>query len=159
LNEISFREELPRSWAEVFLVEVEKRLKELGIELQTPPKAVGTYTGAKKAGAFVYTAGQLPGADFKRGKIGKDLSLEEGYEAARRCAINCLAQLKSVVGNLDQVESVVRVTGYINSAEGFAQQPAILAAAGYPKWFHRAFDQSVWRRSGETHKNNGSHLR
>ena len=107
-------------------MEVEKRLKDLGIELPEPPKPKGAYIGAKKAGVFVYTAGQGPGDDFKRGKIGRDLTLEEGYEAARRCAINCLAQLKAVIGDLDRVESVVRVTGYINSADGFTQQPAVL---------------------------------
>lgn len=107
-------------------MEVEKRLKELGIELPEPPKPVGAYTGAKKAGAFVYIAGQDPGDDFKHGRIGKELTLEEGYEAARICAINCLAQLKALIGDLDRVESVVRVTGFINSADGFSEQPAVL---------------------------------
>jgi len=128
---------------EVFLLKVEKRLKDLGIELPEPPKPAGAYIGAKKAGTFVYTAGQGPGADFKRGKIGKDLTLEEGYEAAKRCAINCLAQLKTAIGDLDEVENVVRVTGYINSADGFTQQPAVLN--GFTELLIKVFGDEVGR--------------
>ncbi|MHA1710697.1 MAG: RidA family protein, partial [Candidatus Freyarchaeota archaeon] len=124
-------------------MEVEKRLKELGIELPKPPKPVGVYIGAKKAGAFVYVSGQGPGAEFKRGKIGKDLTLEEGYEAAKRCAINCLAQLKAVIGDLDKVASIVRVTGYINSADGFTQQPAVLN--GFTELLVKVFGDEVGR--------------
>ena len=124
-------------------MKVEERLKELGIELPEPPKPVGAYIGAKKAGAFVYIAGHGPGADFKRGKVGKDLTLEEGYEAAKRCAISCLAQLRAAIGDLDKVESVVRVTGYVNSADGFTQQPAVLN--GFTELLIKVFGDEVGR--------------
>jgi enamine deaminase RidA (YjgF/YER057c/UK114 family) len=124
-------------------LDVEKRLLELGIELPKPPKPVAAYIGAKKAGPFAYTAGQGPGAGTKRGKIGRDLTLEEGYEAAKRCAINCLAQLKAVIGDLDKVESVVRVMGYINSADGFTNQPAVLN--GFTELLIKIFGDEIGR--------------
>ena len=126
-------------------MEVERRIKEMGIELPEASKPVGVYVGAKRAGAFVYTAGQGPGAGFKKGKIGRDLTLEEGYEAAKRSAIRCLAQLKAVIGDLDKVESVVRVMGYINSADGFSQQPAVLN--GFTELLVKVFGDEVGRPS------------
>jgi len=113
--------------------QAERRLAELGLTLPPAPKPAGNYIGAKKAGNLVFTAGQGPGRvlpsgerHMPRGKVGRDLTLEQGYEAAKYCALNCLAQLKSVIGDLDKVESVVKVVGYINSADGFSQQPAVL---------------------------------
>jgi len=112
---------------------VEKELEKLGLELPEPRRPAGRYVGAKKAGTLVYISGQpsalpLPTGevyDF-RGKVGRDLTLEEGYEAAKASAINCLAQLKARIGDLDRVESVLKVVGYVNSADGFRQQPAVM---------------------------------
>lgn len=110
-------------------MKVEEKLKSLGLELPEPPKPAGAYIGAKEAGGFVFVAGQGPGPDFKMGKIGKDLTLEEGYEAAKICAMNCLAALKAEIGSLDKVERVVQVMGFVNSAEGFNQQPKVVNGA------------------------------
>jgi len=124
-------------------LKVEEKLKSLGLELPEPPKPVGAYIGAKEAGGFVFVAGQGPGPGFKMGKIGKDLTLEEGYEAAKRTALNCLAQLKALIGDLDRVEKIMQVIGFINSADGFRQQPAVLN--GFTELLIKIFGDEVGR--------------
>mgnify|MGYP000179705462 CR=1 FL=1 len=124
-------------------MKVEEKLKSLGLELPEPPKPVGAYIGAKEAGGFVFVAGQGPGPGFKMGKIGKDLTLEEGYEAAKRTALNCLAQLKALIGDLDRVEKIMQVIGFINSADGFRQQPAVLN--GFTELLIKIFGDEVGR--------------
>lgn len=105
---------------------VEKKLEKLGLKLPPPPAPVANYVGAKQAGNIVFSAGQGPFRTTKRGLVGKDLTVEEGYQAARETCLNCLAQLKTLVGDLDRIEQVLQVVGFINSAEGFMQQPAVL---------------------------------
>ncbi len=110
-------------------VEIEKRIMSLGLELPQAPKPVASYIPAVQSGNFVFTSGQLPvikGELKARGKIGRDLTLEEGYECAKVAALNCLAALKSVVGELDRVRRIVRVTGFINSAPGFEDQSKVM---------------------------------
>ncbi len=110
----------------------EDKLKELGIAVPDAPKPVAAYVPAVKIGDYVYTSGQIPfvAGELKyKGKVGKEVSLEEGYEAARVCAINCLAALKSVIGSLEQVEKIVKVVGFVNSAPGFAEQPKVINGA------------------------------
>lgn len=111
---------------------IEKRLEELGIKLPEAPKPVAAYIPALKSGGLLYTAGQIPLAggvlQFK-GKVGQDLSLEEGYQAARLCTINGLAAAKGVLGDLDQIKRVVKVVVYVNSAPGFDQQPKVANGA------------------------------
>ncbi|MEM2876299.1 MAG: RidA family protein [Candidatus Bathyarchaeia archaeon] len=124
-------------------LKVENKLKELGIDLPEPPKPAGAYVGAKEAGGFVFVAGQGPGPGFKMGKVGKDLTLEEGYEAAKRAAINSLAQLKAVIGDLDRVEKVVQVVGYVNSDDGFLKQPAVMN--GFTELLIKVFGEEVGR--------------
>lgn len=113
-------------------MKVEERLKEAGVELPEPPKPLGAYVPALVVFPFVFVSGEKASVDGKlkyRGKVGRDLSLEEGYEAARICGINCLACLKSVVKDLDEVERIVKVVGYVNSAPGFNQQPKVVNGA------------------------------
>ncbi|MFQ6053779.1 MAG: RidA family protein [Candidatus Bathyarchaeia archaeon] len=105
---------------------VEERLEKLGLKLPPPPAPMGVYVGAKRTGNIAFTAGQGPFRTTKRGMVGEDLTLEEGYQAAREVGLNCLAQLKSRIGDLDRVEQVLQVVGFINSAEGFMDQPAVL---------------------------------
>lgn len=105
---------------------VEAKLEKLGLKLPPAPAPVGVYLGAKQAGNIVFSAGQGPFRTTRRGLVGKDLSLEEGYQAAREVCLNCLAQLKKQLGSLDRIKQVLQVVGFINSAEGFMQQPAVL---------------------------------
>ena len=105
---------------------IEEKLNKLGLKLPPAPAPRGIYVGAKQTGNIVFSAGQGPFTTTKRGLIGKDLTLEEGYQAAREVCLNCLAQLKTVIGDLDRIKQVLQVVGFINSADGFMQQPAVL---------------------------------
>jgi enamine deaminase RidA (YjgF/YER057c/UK114 family) len=104
----------------------EDRLKELGVKLPPPPAPKGNYIGAKWAGNIAFSCGQGPFETTKRGLVGKDLTIEEGYQAARETCINCLAQLKAQLGSLNRIKQVLQVTGFINSAVGFMDQPSVL---------------------------------
>ena len=111
---------------------VEGRLKSLGLELPPCPKPVGAYVLATEASRFVFASGQTPIVGDKlvyRGKVDSEISVEQGYEAAGICALRCLAELKSAVGSLDRVERIVKVTGYVNSAPGFGDQPKVVNGA------------------------------
>lgn len=110
----------------------EAKIKELGLEIPDPPKPVAAYVPAVKVEKFVYTSGQIPflNGELKyQGKVGKDISEEDGYEAAKLCALNCLSVIKGVIGNLDNIERIVKVNGFVNSAEGFTMQPKIINGA------------------------------
>ena len=89
-----------------------------------------TYPGVLD-GAYVYTSGQLPSVngDIRKGKLGENLTVEEGYEAAKLCAINCHAVVKSLAGDLDRVEQIVKVTGFVNSIPEFENQPKVINGA------------------------------
>ena len=108
------------------------KLKELGIVLPEVPAPVAAYVPAVRAGDFVFTAGQIP---FVKGKlkcagvVGKDLSLEQAVECARICALNAIAALGSVVGDLDQIERVVKLTGWVASANDFTDQAKVMNGA------------------------------
>jgi len=105
---------------------VEEKLKEMGLELPQAPAPMGNYIGAKWAGNIAFSCGQGPFRSTKRGMVGQELTVEEGYQAARETCLNCLAQLKKHLGSLDRIKQVLQVIGFINSAEGFMQQPAVL---------------------------------
>ena len=110
----------------------EKKLETLGITLGKPAKPVGVYVPAVRTGNLVYTSGQGPDIPIRgvyKGKLGKDFTVEQGYEAAKNCAINCLAAIKDLIGDLDKVERVVKVLGFVNSADGFHQQPQVVNGA------------------------------
>ena len=112
---------------------VEDRLKELGIELPPAPPPAANYVPYVQEGSLVFVAGQVPrAADGRlpfRGKVGRELSEEEGYQAARLCALNCLAQVKAALGSLDRVKQVVRIGGFVNSAEDFVNHPEVINGA------------------------------
>ncbi|HYG58944.1 MAG TPA: RidA family protein [Symbiobacteriaceae bacterium] len=110
----------------------EAKLQEMGITLPEAPKPVAAYVPFTRSGDLVFTSGQicLENGQLKyKGKVGKDLTPEEGYQAARLCAINTLAVLKAAVGSLDNVEQIVKVVGFVNSASGFTAQPAVVNGA------------------------------
>jgi enamine deaminase RidA (YjgF/YER057c/UK114 family) len=110
---------------------IDDRLNELGIKLPAASTPLANYVPARRVGNLVYTAGQVSRSaegDHK-GKLGADLSVERGREAARVCALNCLAALLTQVDSLDRVTQVVRVGAFVNSAAGFDQQPAVANGA------------------------------
>lgn len=109
-----------------------EKLKELGIAIPAAAKPVAAYVPAMRAGAFVYTSGQLPSIDgklFAVGKLGAQVDEKTGYEAARISAINCLAAVQSVAGDIDRIERIVKVVGFVNSAPGFTGQPKVVNGA------------------------------
>jgi enamine deaminase RidA (YjgF/YER057c/UK114 family) len=105
----------------------DERLHELGIVLPPLPNSLGNYIPANRAGNLVYTSGQ--GSRSIKGYVGGDLSIEEGYAAAREAAMRCLACLQAELGTLDKVEKVFKVLGFVRSAPGFSSQPAVMNGA------------------------------
>jgi enamine deaminase RidA (YjgF/YER057c/UK114 family) len=107
----------------------EARLKELGIELPAAPEPVANYVNGVRTGNLIFLAGKGPkradGTEIT-GKLGNDVSIEQGYEAARLTAINQLAVLKEMLGDLSKVTRVVKVLGMVNSDPEFVQQPAVI---------------------------------
>ena len=110
----------------------EENLKKLNINLPKAPDPVGAYVASKIVGNLVFISGQLPlNSEGKliKGKVGKELNLEQGQEAAKLCALNLLAQLKKISGSLDKVKGCVKITGYVNSIDSFVDQPKIINGA------------------------------
>ena len=110
----------------------ESRLAELGIELPDPPGAVASYVPWIQTGNVIITSGQLPWQDgiiAFAGKLGAELDEQQGYEAARLCAINAIAQLKAACGELDRITRILRLEGNVHSAAGFQGQPQVLNGA------------------------------
>ncbi len=108
-----------------------ERLAELGLTLPAVVPPVGSYIPAVRTGNLVYTSGQLPMMDgrlARAGKVGADVSAEEGKELAHICALNALAAVDALVG-LDTVKRVVKVVGFVASAEGFTGQPGVVNGA------------------------------
>ncbi|HEY8347787.1 MAG TPA: RidA family protein [Symbiobacteriaceae bacterium] len=111
---------------------VEAKLRELGLSLPEAPKPVAAYVPFVRSGDLVFVSGQIAVADGElkyKGKVGRDLTPEQGYEAARLCAVNTLAVLKSAVGSLDKVRQIVKVTVFVSSAPGFTGQPGVANGA------------------------------
>ena len=114
-------------------MDIEKKLKELSIELPNPPDPVGAYVAFKKVNNLLFISGQLPiSSDGKmiKGKIGKDLTLEDGQKASKLCIINILAQLKKALnGDLNKAKNCIKITGFVNSTDDFTDQPKVINPA------------------------------
>lgn len=111
---------------------IEKKLQEMGIDISNAPKPAASYIPAVQTGNLVYTAGQASKKDgilVYKGKLGKDLTVEEGYEAAKISIINCLAVLKGHLGSLDRIKKVVKLLGFVASTSEFDQQPYVINGA------------------------------
>ncbi len=116
---------------------IEARLRELGIVLPRPPKAVANYLPGVKVGEILYVAGTIGTVVDEndndvlpiKGKLGSDLGVEEGYQSARYTCINHLSMIKAVIGDLDYVVRIVKMIGYVNAAPGFTEAPWVLNGA------------------------------
>ncbi len=110
----------------------EARIKELGIDLSTPPAPVANYVPAVRTGNFVYLSGHGPrnsdGSSIT-GRLGDDMSVDDGYQAARTVGIGLLASLKAEIGNLDRVTRVVKLLAMVNSTPIFGDQPKVATGA------------------------------
>jgi enamine deaminase RidA (YjgF/YER057c/UK114 family) len=107
------------------------RLRELGLTLPTVATPAGAYVPARRSGSLVFTAGQIPlvdGSLAATGKVGAEITPEQGYDLARTCALNALAAVDDLVG-LDAVAGVVKVVGFVASAPGFTGQPGVINGA------------------------------
>ena len=111
---------------------IDKKLEELGIALPRPVAAIANYVGFVRVGRLLFLSGQLclaDGAPVAKGKLGRQVTVEEGQAAARTCAINLLAQVKIALGDLDHVVRVVRLGGFINSAPDFLEGSLVMNGA------------------------------
>jgi enamine deaminase RidA (YjgF/YER057c/UK114 family) len=110
----------------------EERLRELGLEIPEPPPAVGNYIGAVRVGDILFVAGHGPFKDGKPtfiGKLGRDLSIEEGQSAAQLVALNMLASIRQEIGELDRIKKVVKLLCLVNSDPEFGDQPTVANGA------------------------------
>tara|TARA_Y100001970_G_scaffold158713_1_gene194097 strand:- start:2860 stop:3321 length:462 start_codon:yes stop_codon:yes gene_type:complete len=112
---------------------IEKKIEELGISLPKATDPVGSYVATKISGKFLFISGQISIDDkgtLIKGKLGKDLNTEDGYEAAKRCGLSIIAQAKKACnGDLSKIKSCVKLTGFVNSTEDFIEQPKVINGA------------------------------
>jgi len=112
---------------------IEENIEKLNIILPKPAEPVGSYVATKIAGKLLYISGQISMNDkgeLIKGKLGKELNTEAGYEAAKRCALSIIAQAnKACDGDLSKIKSCVKLTGFVNSTEEFIEQPKVINGA------------------------------
>lgn len=126
------------------MIDVKAKLSEMGLTLPIAAKPVAAYVPAIRTGNLIFTAGQLPlvdGAMSLTGKIGEKISIDQGKELARICALNCLAAVQTVA-DVNTIVKIVRVVGYVNGIPGFTSQPAVINGAS------ELFLQ-IWGESGK----------
>ncbi|MFK7696216.1 RidA family protein [Paenibacillus sp. HJGM_3] len=115
------------------MAQIEKRLEELGLVLPPPPPARFTYVPCNRTGNLIYLSGQdcrdANGVLIYEGKLGREITIEQGQEAARQTILNCIAVMKGYLGDLDRVVRIVKLLGFVNSAPGFADQPIVMNGA------------------------------
>ena len=114
-------------------MEIEDNLAKLKIVLPEPKDPVGAYIAVKKIDRFLYVSGQISideKGNLIKGKIGKDLNINQGYEAAKRCGLAIISQVKKACNNdLSKVKSCIKLTGYVNSTDNFVDQPNVINGA------------------------------
>lgn len=110
-------------------IDYDKKIKELGIELFTPAKPIANYVKAVRTGNLIFLAGHGPtradGSNIT-GKVGQELTLEQGYDAARQTAIALLSTLKAEIGDLNKIKRIVKVNGWVNCKSDFTDQPKVI---------------------------------
>ena len=111
----------------------DQKIKDLKIQLPEAKAPVGSYVATKISGKLLYISGQISinsNGELIKGKVGKNLTTEEAYEAAKRCGLSIVAHVKNACGgDLDKVKSCVKLTGYVNSTDDFKDQPKIINGA------------------------------
>jgi enamine deaminase RidA (YjgF/YER057c/UK114 family) len=114
-------------------VDIERKLKELKMPLPKAPKPVGAYVAARKSGNLLFISGQLPFVEgkllYQGGKVGREVSIEQGQGAFRICALNALAQAKAYLGDLGKISGILKIVGYLCCAEGFVDHAKVLNGA------------------------------
>ena len=111
---------------------IEKRLKELGIIIPNAPKPAGSYIPVVLSGKLAFVSGQIPikdGQVIYQGKVGTAQSIDDAQEAAKLCIINGLAQIESYCGTLDNLEKIIKISGFVNSTKDFTEHPKVINAA------------------------------
>jgi len=111
---------------------IEQKLQALDIDLQSPAAPIANYVTALRVGNLIFLSGASPlrpGKALPKGKLGADFTVEQGYAAARDCAINLIAALKNTVGDLDGIKQIVKLTGFVNCTPDFASQPQVINGA------------------------------
>lgn len=105
----------------------EERLEEMGVTLPPPRSSAGNYVSCVRTGNLIFTAGQ--GTDEYRGRLGEDVTIEVGYQAARQCMLNLITVVKQEVGELSKVKRIVKILGFVNSTFDFTDQPKVMNGA------------------------------
>lgn len=111
---------------------IEAKLAELGLKLPNPPAVAGSYVPFVRTGNLLYLAGTISsfnGEMTHTGQVGKEQTVQAGYESAKICALNTLANIKAAAGSLDSVKRFVMVTGFVNAVDGFTDSPAVINGA------------------------------
>ena len=110
---------------------IEDKLKEMGLTLPSTSKPAGSYIPLVKIHDLVFISGQIPFVNdqLRTGKLGKDLTIEEGYDCAKICALNALSVIKSELGSLDKIHRIIKVSGYVNCVDDFIDQPKVINGA------------------------------
>lgn len=124
-------------------MKIEDRVKAISLEIPEPVKPLGAYLPALLSGNQIYVSGQLPflkGELLHPGLLGRDITIEQGYEAARICALNSLSAIKTVLSDLDKIKRIVKINGYVSSEKGFNDQPKIINGAS--EFFFEIFGES-----------------
>lgn len=114
------------------MIKVEEKLKELGIEILDVPRPIGAYKSAVISGNLIFVSGQLPienGALRYKGRVGEEVSVEDGIEASRIASLNALSVMKKELGDLDRIKRILKVTGYVSSASNFDMQAKVVNGA------------------------------
>lgn len=111
--------------------EIDQRIAALGLSLPEPAAPVAAYVPVVEAGGLAHVSGQIPfiGGELVKGRLGEDMSLEQGIEAAQACGVMVLAQLKAALGSLDRVERIVKLGVFVNSTPAFTDQPKVANGA------------------------------
>jgi enamine deaminase RidA (YjgF/YER057c/UK114 family) len=124
----------------------EARLKQLNITLPAPTAPIANFVGTVQVGNLLFVSGATAGPDWQlKGKVGKDLTVEQGYQAARQVGLNQLTNIKTALGSLNRVKRIVKVLGMVNSADGFGDQPKVVN--GFSDLMVEVFGEAVGKHA------------